>query len=264
MSKAQSALASDNEQVRRLALYRLHLRWYHCCTKNMEELLRAAGTPTRAITEVRSVVQGCTVCRDWVRPGPRSVTAYRMCEAFNEEVQFDILYYHSTNDPLDAQILIMHLVDWCIRWSATGVVKSREENDLCTGISRVWIAIHGAMGTLVTDQETGLHGQTASDWAEANDIALKYKAPHQHAQIVERHNEVLRDALHKTEHQLAREGHKVQHTAYIQRSPLNREILVSARRRKTCRGAWLCWRAGTHRQLHPHVYQPKGRLPCRP
>ena len=62
------------------------------------------------------------------------------------------------------------------------------------------------MQTLVLDEESGMRGRCAVDWAEANNIGLKYKAPRQKAWIVERHNELLRQGLHTTETQMIKEG----------------------------------------------------------
>ena len=78
-----------------------------------------------------------------------------MVEQFNQEVQFDPMFYHSLFDP-ETMLVIVHLVDVCIRWSATGVVKGRREEQLCSGISRVWIAIFGPMQVPVLDEESGM------------------------------------------------------------------------------------------------------------
>ena len=65
------------------------------------------------------------------------------------------------------------------------------------------------METLVLDEESGMRGRHAVDWAEANTIGLKYKAPRQKTWMVERHNELLRIGLHLTESQMIKEGMEV-------------------------------------------------------
>ena len=62
------------------------------------------------------------------------------------------------------------------------------------------------MGTLVTDVESVLKGRCAMDWALANGVNLKFKAPRQKAWIVEHHNEILHGGLHGSESQLKREA----------------------------------------------------------
>ena len=51
-----------------------------------------------------------------------------------------------------------------------------------------------------------MKGQAALDWAQANHINLKFKAPRQRAWIVERHHEILRRGLHTTEDMILKEG----------------------------------------------------------
>jgi hypothetical protein len=135
-----------------------------------------------------------------------NVAAYRIVEYFNQEVQFDLLFYHSLVDEPTKRRNIMHLIDACVRWSAALESVSKEEIELTIRISTCWIAIFGPMQTLVLDEEGGMRGRCALDWAEANNIGLKYKAPRQKAWLVERHNELLRRGLHTTETQMVKEG----------------------------------------------------------
>jgi len=171
----------------------------------MKRILSATGTPARAIADVPAVVQACHVCREWKTPGPRNITTFRLITEFNVEVQFDLLFYHSLLEPKRGLITICHLICACIRWSATGLT-TKEEVELCKCISRIWISWAGPMGTLVTDVESGLSGRCAMDWALANGVNIKFKAPRQKAWIVERHNEILRRGLHGTESQLKKES----------------------------------------------------------
>ena len=122
------------------------------------------------------------------------------------EVQFDLLFYRSLLQPKRGLLPIIHLIDVCIRFSRCGIVPSKEEIDLTTGISTLWIAIFGAMQTLMLDEETAMRGQCVMDWASANGIHIKFKAPRQKAWIVERGNALIRDGLHTTESQLLQEG----------------------------------------------------------
>ena len=122
-----------------------------------------------------------------------------MVDRFNE-VQFDLMFYHEGG----VLVNIVHLIDVCIRWSATRIVETKEEEELTKAISDMWITIFGPMETLTQDEETGMRGQHAAEWAASNEIGLKFKAPRQKAHIVERHNKILRDGLHLTEAQLGK------------------------------------------------------------
>ena len=50
-----------------------------------------------------------------------------------------------------------------------------------------------------------MRGQAAFDWAMASGVNLIFKAPRQKAWVVERHNELLRSAIHSSEEQLIKE-----------------------------------------------------------
>eukprot|EP00959_Pyramimonas_sp_CCMP1952_P365837 7661987-Pyramimonas_sp.AAC.1 len=110
--------------------------------------MRAAQVPAKAVGEVPGVVQGCDVCRQWQTPPPHSVTAVRLVTEFNFEVQMDLWFCHSLIDQPHVMRTIMHLIDVCIRWSANGLLKDKEETTLCTKISELWLSHHGAMRAL--------------------------------------------------------------------------------------------------------------------
>ena len=129
--------------------------------------------------------------------------------SFNEEVQFDLLFYHSRLEPgLGGAhgIPIIHLIDCCIRWSACLKSQSKTTKDLLDGISLAWVNVFGGMQTLTLDGETGMRGKDVDDWAMYNQITLKYKAPHQKAWLVERHNALIRAALQRAECQVIKES----------------------------------------------------------
>ena len=62
------------------------------------------------------------------------------------------------------------------------------------------------MKVLTLDQESSMRGKGVDDWAIANGITLHYKAPRQKAWLVERHNEILRQSLHRVESQILKES----------------------------------------------------------
>ena len=206
VSRAMATLSHPSEDVARRSIQRLHVRWYHATQKQMCDIFRAAGVPSSAVDLVKGVVQGCHVCRDWHRPAAHNVAAFRLSLKFNEEVQFDLMFYTSQLQPERGSLTVMHLVDTCIRWDVSAVIAAKTEDVLCAAITTWWISIFGPMEVLTLDEETGMRGQTCSDWAASHTIELKFKAPRQKAWLVERHNELLRQSAHSTEGQLIKEG----------------------------------------------------------
>ena len=86
------------------------------------------------------------------------------------------------------------------------LVTGKTEEALTSAISACWINVFGPMQRLTLDEETGMRGRVAQDWAVYCGVTLHFKAPRQKAWLVERHNEILRQALHRTETQVKQES----------------------------------------------------------
>ena len=95
---------------------------------------------------------------------------------FGEEVQFDLLFHLSKLEADRGTVPIVHLIHVCLRFSL-GSASRKDELASTTTISRIWIGIFGARETLTLDEEAGMRGQIVSDWASANGIHLRFKAP---------------------------------------------------------------------------------------
>ena len=153
--RAIEQLSSTDEAQRRLNLKRLHTRWYHANTQRMQQLLRAAGVPANIIAEVPSVVQSCSVCRDWQKPPPHSVTSVHLAEGFNDEVQMDLWEVHSQCDDPGRKRRVVHLIDVATRFAANMETPSKEEEDLIRIVSIMWISIHVEPGSRPVEPQIG-------------------------------------------------------------------------------------------------------------
>lgn len=60
---------------------------------------------------------------------------------------------------------------------------------------RIW----GGMKALILDGEIGMRGKDVDNGAVCDQIAMKYKTPHQKAWLVEIHNALVRSALQRAE-----------------------------------------------------------------
>lgn len=200
-------LRSTDPAIRKNAIMRCHVRWWHASDTELTNVMRAANAPASAISDILAVVQGCTACREWHRPEPRYIATFRLVEEFNLEVQVDQMFYHSILQPQLGRIVILHLVDVCIRWSSTCILATESEIEILAAISQTWVSVFGPMGYLGDGRkESGLRGQAAFGWASANGISITYKAPRHMAWIVERANDIIRVGLHRTESQLSNES----------------------------------------------------------
>ena len=179
---------------------KLHTRWFHASAKRMMTLLEAAGVSREVILLIPSIVDTCSVCCNWQRTGPKTVTsAMRVPESFNQEVQIDLLFYET--------FVILHAIDACTRWSAVAILPNRESASILSGLCSSWLRIFGPPQHVLSDLEGGLVRDEVAAWFSKKGIQLSFRAKSQHCTMVERHNnEILRRQLHLIEDQTNSEG----------------------------------------------------------
>ena len=71
---------------------------------------------------------------------------------------------------------------------------------------KIWINIWGPPNTFVIDQESGFAFDYGQAFCERLGIDRGLRGTNQHAHVVERHHELLRQAAHRLREQLVREG----------------------------------------------------------
>ena len=196
LGRALVELRSVRPGVVRRALRRLHLRWYHAGAATMKRLLSLAGVPASVTSQVGTVVDTCRICRSWARPAPKSVATSRISERFGEVVQSDLLFYKRK--------VILHVVDEATRYSVAVLLPNKSEEAIKEGFSMGWTRHYGPPQKVIADGEGGI--MSLDSWFQSQKIELRPRAPGQHAQLAERHHEVLRQQLHRLEDQAAEEG----------------------------------------------------------
>ena len=183
----------------------------------MSTLLTAAGVPVEVVAQVADVVATCDICRNWSRPGNRSVTSTRLPERFNLEVELDLLFVGTH--------VVLHMIDRCIRWSVGVEIPDRTTPSILNGIRDGWINQFGSPAELISDQEGGLN-EVAAAVLEQLHIKLHLKAKSQHAPVVERHNEILRRQIHLMDQQATRDGLRVSFTQVLNEAVFSKNVLL--------------------------------------
>ena len=174
----------------------------------MQSILKAVGVPCRACGLVPQVVQAYQVCRPWKRPGQSNKLSFSLALSFDgRNVQFDYMFYKSLLEfgfGGEQGIAIVHLMDCCIRWSACRRTPTTTIRGLLGCMSVSWINVFGGMKTSNIDGETGMKGKEVDDWCMCGQVAIKHKAPHQKAWLVERHDAPIRSTFQRAGSQVAR------------------------------------------------------------
>ena len=176
----------------------LHIRWWHAQSHDMVRILRHAGIETRITDMVPPIVDTCRACRAWARPEPRNMASMRLATRFNEYVQVDLLFV--------GDLIVCHLIDEATRFSGGGICKDRSTEQVLQVIYLNWLAVHGAPGHLIADQEGALEADEARIMCDRHNIERRPKPVGTKAAIVERHHEVIRNTIRRTKSQLEEEG----------------------------------------------------------
>ena len=203
----------------RRTLRRLHVRFWHCPAARLIDILKHAGAPHEAIKMVPSIIDTCKICRLWMRPSPKSITTTRLATDFNQVVQFDILFHK--------EFMIGVLIDESIRWTAADVLEDKAASTLIMFLTTMWIRPYGSMRLLVSDQEGGLMGEAIAQHCDRWNIEMKPKAPGEHAQLVERHHDILRKLIARIESQLDLEGVGVPIRVIVAEAVLAKNVLIT-------------------------------------
>ena len=165
----------------------------------MKRFLQHVGVADRVLDLIPEVVNTCSVCRHWAKPGPSNACSVDLADTFNQQVECDLLFVH--------KFIIFHMLDRCTRWHAAVLVPNKEEDTLMKAIDTGWLTIHGPMKELITDGESGIvASQRTRDFLSRKGITLHPRGKDQHARFVERRGALLRDTIHRVEGQLQEEG----------------------------------------------------------
>ena len=173
----------------------------------MQTLLQAAGVGVDILNMVPSIIDTCDICRSWQRVGPRSVASTRLPQAFNQEVQIDLLFFKTK--------VILHCIDACTRWSSVQLLPNREYSSIIDGFAACWLRLFGPPALVLSDQEGALVSDLISDWMDRRGIQVNFRARGEHCGMVERHKNILRRQLHLLEDQANSEGFAVPFTTVL-------------------------------------------------
>ena len=160
----------------------------------MRALFQHAGAPQQAIDLIKEVVDTCRICREWQSAAPRTMTTGNFVGAFNDELQVDLLFWREKP--------VLHMIDKCIRWGMAVIIPNRETTTILNAITAGWFRLFGPPKKMSSDKEGAIVSDAGALWADRWGIQLDPRPITAHARMIERHNKILRDVLHRISGQL--------------------------------------------------------------
>ena len=155
------------------AIRQLHLRWWHSPAGKMIGILKSAGLPQQVLDQIRPVCDTCRICRLWKRPSDRPQATLKLSTDFNIAVELDLLFIGS--------LIVLHMVDTCIRWSAAKIIASKAAIHMLPAIVDIWFRLFGPPKVLISDHESALCSEEAAIWIERWGTSFSPKPVGSHA-----------------------------------------------------------------------------------
>lgn len=198
LGNALRNLRGQNRPIMIRTLRKLHIRWWHASADRLANILTLAGLPKEVIDAARDVVSTCRVCRTWSRPAHRAQATLRLSTAFNDTVQVDLLFIDT--------LIVLHMCDECLRWSAAKAIADKKPSTMLSAMVEIWFGIFGAPRVIISDHEGAMLSEETSIFLERWGCTIRPKPVGSHAQIVERHHELVRQTFHRVKSQLLSEN----------------------------------------------------------
>ena len=123
--------------------------------------------------------------------------------------------------------IILHLVDECIRWSTALEIPTKNVAGINEAIHIHWLKLYGKPDLMIWDGERAMVPTGTSIWASRKQLQLIQRAKHKKARVVERHNELLRNACHKSQTQLAAEGVEIKFAHILAEAVYSKNALLT-------------------------------------
>ena len=159
-------LSKKKEMTKKEIAIKLHRQFGHPPAIRLQKLLeRSEYNPdTELLEAIHKTSEECEICLRYRNTPRRPVVGLPVASKFNQTVCMDIKFIN--NHP------VIHLIDALTRYSAAGVLPSKEPKGIINFIFRNWICIFGPPERFLTDNGGEFANQELMDMAEAFNINL--------------------------------------------------------------------------------------------
>ena len=172
---------------------KLHRQFAHPPAERLIKLL--SNSPYSHDQELKQIIkdvsESCVVCKRYKRQPRRPVVGMPLATRFNHTVAMDLKFIRG--------IIIIHVIDSFTRFSAAGVLPSKEPKGIITFLFTHWINIFGPPKQFLTDNGGEFVNKEFDSMCEAFNVTVKRTAaesPWSNG-ICERYNQVLEEMVNK-------------------------------------------------------------------
>ena len=184
-----STMKSNDETARKL-----HHQFAHPSSKRLINYIKNAGIDDSELFNcIENVTQSCNTCKRYKRPSPRPIVMFPLATQFNETVALDLKIYENNTT------YFLHVIDHATRFSAAAVIKSKKSEVIVNNFFKIWIAIFGTPGKVLSDNGGEFVNSTFVDMCESlniNFITTAAESPWSNG-LVERHNGIIGEVVKK-------------------------------------------------------------------
>ena len=186
-------LMTDDEEDKHKIALKLHAQFGHPTKSKLVKLVERAGRSNdhKLIKEIGKVTEECQICKQFSKPSPKPIVGLPHASEFNEMVAMDLKFF-------DGHI-ILHLIDHLTRFSAATILKSKQPDEIISGLMRCWLSLFGPPRKFLCDNGGEFANKKFIELAESMNVRVLHTAaesPWSNG-LVERHNATLAEILHK-------------------------------------------------------------------
>ena len=191
-----SAISSLTKKEKRIKAIKLHKQFCHASKEKLCKLVRESKDfrDEEFLTLIKECVDSCELCLKYKRPPLRPVVGMPLADRFNQVVCMDLKEY------VHNELWIFHLIDAATRYSAACLIRTKNQDEIVRNIYQIWIAYFGAPKQFLSDNGGEFSNEKYREMNEKLNIetlTTAAESPFSNG-VVERHNQILAEAFHKT------------------------------------------------------------------
>ena len=191
-----SALKECSKSDKKKKAIKLHRQFSHASKEKLCKLAKESGNfnDDEFLKMIEEWCDSCEICQKYKRAPLRPVVGLPLADRFNQVVCMDLKEY------IHNKVWILHLIDGATRYSAASLITTKHQDEILRNIYLMWISYFGYPRKFMSDNGGEFSNEKFREMNEKLNIETATTAaesPFSNG-MVERHNLVLAEAMHKT------------------------------------------------------------------